>query len=888
MATDRRILAARRPLAGSVNGWLVLFCGGLTAVGVATAGTLGGLRGLPESEPKIVRLLEQVEDFSVSVDRPSGEPDVASIYRSNFGKGLSGWYHAVDERSPMGKIDGANPAVMQAAAEPGSWIRLASGNGVLARFVPVSRKQYLQVQITARVQSPQAHAKLTVIPLPRVLDPARHLQGQPLLEFVAGLQKDGSLRPGLPFWKTAELEVGDFQTLKLRRKTAFDTRALLIVFQSSCDPAEASPVDFAGISVEALPLRALLELGPESAIAAAGRPSELFEEAGLRGATSRHHPLVFSVDTLLERREGIVLPAPATAAFTVTLPAGDLVLEFGATTLFEQRSTWRRRPTTLQVVARENDGEERLLLEQRFGRDSTTAWRDSEADLSRYAGQTVSLEFRADSSGSDDLLVIGAPRVRRRAPQDPRPNVILISIDTLRADRMSAEGYPRETTPHLDRFARTNVWCRQAMSSSSYTLPAHGTLMTGQLASLHGAEDDRVGRNRLSPRRSDLLALRLREAGYLTAAFTGGVYLAPRYGFDLGFDRYNYVDSFLTEFDQRWEDHPVPDQPEFNLQHHRQHRVDGVIDWLRRHRDSRFFLFLHTYAVHNYRPSREYREAFSTSHSDLGDDLGRIRDRRRIGEPVAPEDLRHYEDLYDATLRETDAALGKLIAYLRSSRLWNHSIVVVVSDHGEEFLDHGGMVHGRKLFQEMLHVPLMIHFPEGVQKEITEPVHLADVAPTLLEALGLEPNHPVHGRSLMPLLVGDSLSGEAIHIAELGIRKNAIQYASREGELKLIEYRAETDPDAPLIRHELFNLEVDPQETVDLTTEQDITAMGGRMWRILDEARRLKASQPNLHSEQLTPEQRKRLQEIGYLGGGDEDPEKPKESEDEDEDKEPE
>jgi arylsulfatase A-like enzyme len=353
-------------------------------------------------------------------------------------------------------------------------------------------------------------------------------------------------------------------------------------------------------------------------------------------------------------------------------------------------------------------------------------------------------------------------------------------------------------------------------------------MLTGQLPSRHGAESEASGRGHVWLDRSDLVAARLRDAGWQTAAFTGGVYLGAKFGLDQGFDRYDATDLALERRAPRYEKAPVVGQPAFNRAYRRQHTFNHALDWIRGHADGPFFLFLHTYLVHEYLPSARHEARFhSNCASALADeDQGFLRDRTRKTRPTAA-DVDHFVDLYDAALNEADELVGRLMETLRDTGELEQTVVVVVSDHGEEFLDHGGLTHGRTLYDEVLRVPLIVHAPGRTPAEVRAPVSLVDLAPTLLELCGVAPQHVMDGRSLVPFLdgKGDAAAGaDPPQLAELNLDRVNRWIARRERGLAGLDVRDERT-DKTLAseqatrrppRHHLFAPPVDPHETIDL------------------------------------------------------------------------
>lgn len=344
-------------------------------------------------------------------------------------------------------------------------------------------------------------------------------------------------------------------------------------------------------------------------------------------------------------------------------------------------------------------------------------WTEIAVPLAPVAGRRVRFHFRARpvGDGKPVLLPVWADptivaSVRSSAPR--RRNVILISIDTLRADRLAANGAYRKPMPQIDAFARDAVTFPDAWSVWPETSGSHMSMFTSRFPSEHGVTSFITQ----PPLSLELLAERLRREGYLTRAFTedGGVWAQA--GFARGFSA--YAERRSADFVYRGE-------------------VDAVFAdatrWVDAHRDRTFFLFLHTYQVHSpYSPPESHRGLFK----DVP--------------PREPPGLQEFALQYDQEARYADDHIGPFLTHLAQLGVSEHSIVVVTSDHGEEFGEHGGLGHGRTLYQEVLRVPLVIAAPGLLAPaEVKAPVSLLDLAPTLLDLLGLAPLPGQHGTSLV-------------------------------------------------------------------------------------------------------------------------------------------
>jgi arylsulfatase A-like enzyme len=819
----------------------------LAAVGCVVAVAVAALRARPSDRQEVVRLLERCLEADARFEWSADVvPDriVATTHEWKFPGEVAGtplppgWLLLDEElRLVSGDVPATRPwrpsALAGGGEEGQDVLRFPTGRGGIAIVVAAAPARLLRVRARLRRSAP-AHALtaeqergegvLGVVPLKAPVDLAAALAGKSLLEVHADPLV--SVDP-TSLWTSRNAAGHDrWDAISLSFLTPRSTQALLLTFAAG-EGAGGAPLDLESIVLEEWTLRAFAELGapPRNDVGAPGTAPMDPRELPLLPPADPARPGLRKVEDLLERRDALVLPPPARASFEVELPTGDLVLEYGVTRVHEPRRLWARRPIDVSLRVEPVDGGGAAITrEERLEPDGPGGWQDRSLDLGVLAGRRVRFAFATTTQGSIDVAAIGAPIVRRRAPRDRRPSIVLVSLDTVRADHLSCNGYPRPTTPSLDSLARASAWFRDASSTSSYTLPAHGSLLTGQWPSRHGAESERPGRDRLGRDRSDLLAARLHDAGWCTAAFTGGAYLAPNFGFDQGFDLYDTTDLALEPDDERARRLPVPGDQEFNERHRKSRTLDTALSWIRAHRDGPFLLFLHTYLVHNYLADAEDDARFhgSCTSSVARGDLGFVRDRSRKDRPAAA-DLDHFVDAYDAALHQADEEVGRLLAALRALGLDDSTIVVVVSDHGEEFGDHGGVNHGRTLHEEVLRVPLLMRAPGLAPREIVEPVSLADVTPTLLELVGLAPEREMDGRSLVPLLRGEPVTPAAIE-AELNLVKENRWAARRVGDRKALSALDERRPEVleklgearGAARRLVFAPGVDPRETIDL------------------------------------------------------------------------
>jgi arylsulfatase A-like enzyme len=326
-----------------------------------------------------------------------------------------------------------------------------------------------------------------------------------------------------------------------------------------------------------------------------------------------------------------------------------------------------------------------------------------------------------------------------RPPTPPR-NLVLVSIDTLRADHLGTYGYHRDTSPALDRLAARSTVFLDAVAQAPNTLASHMTLFT----SIYYSALSRGPHGRL-PDGVETLATLLRSHGFATWGFADGGLMRRTFGFDRGFDHYEDERTGIADILAR------------------------VERWLDTHAVSPFFLFVHCYDVHApYDPPPPYDTLFEEGPytGDFEPTVLNIQAVGRWQRRITPADLAHAVARYDGGIRYTDTQIGGFLERLERRGLFDSSAIVVLSDHGEEFQEHGSMGHWQSYFRPNLHVPLIVFAPGRPARRVAGPVELADVLPTLLELLGL-PAHPgALGRSLVPLLDGREARSEATAYAE--------------------------------------------------------------------------------------------------------------------------
>jgi arylsulfatase A-like enzyme len=438
--------------------------------------------------------------------------------------------------------------------------------------------------------------------------------------------------------------------------------------------------------------------------------------------------------------------------------------------------------------------------------------------------------------GKSCLLVLGLIGVACGPAPVRTPNVILVSLDTLRADHTGLYGSSLETTPFLDRLSRDAVVFDRAITQCSHTVDSHMSLLQSRYPTRTSTE-------------AATLAEVLQAHGFTTVAFTGGGLVSPELGFARGFDRY---DSYPAGF--------VDSLP-------------AARTWIAELPDdhSPFFMFLHSYDIHApYTAPAKFVDLFVKEpyEGPIRPEETHAYQRHLLGlGPPRPGlmevewnavDRAYFEALYDAGVRETDEALGTFLKWLDGRRSWDWSqdLLVIFSDHGEEFWDHGSVGHGSTLYQELLWVPLVFRLPAAAQggTRIERTVELMDVSPTILDIVGIERPASFFGESLMPLITGKGPLPSEI-AASLTVR----------GYRSIIDYPWKLILSHPEGVEMLFNLEEDPWETSPLGTEH---AMLAEQLRLVLEATlegeivRREIVDPATIED---PELLKQLRSLGYL-----------------------
>jgi arylsulfatase len=330
-----------------------------------------------------------------------------------------------------------------------------------------------------------------------------------------------------------------------------------------------------------------------------------------------------------------------------------------------------------------------------------------------------------------------------------KPNVILITISSLRADHVSCLGYDRQTTPNFDEFAKKNILFNNAFATSSWQMPAVGSIFTSLYPTEHGATHVN---KKLDPK-IQTLAGTLKENGFYTAGFSCNPRLTGEYGFDRGFDFYDDY-SVLMMFSTL----SFGKEDSFDINKRRTNDLinDAAMRWLTNNTNRPFFLFVHYYDNHwDYLPPKPYDSLYDLNyHGDInGTEIAR--EPLYSNRPL-DKDVTHIISLYDGEIRQTDYDLGEMLTFLKKQGRFEDSLIIIMSDHGQQFYEHGHTSH-HGIFDELIRVPLAVSVPDvNEHKLINSLASGVDIMPTILDYAGLPVPVQCRGQSLRPLVEGKS------------------------------------------------------------------------------------------------------------------------------------
>ena len=428
------------------------------------------------------------------------------------------------------------------------------------------------------------------------------------------------------------------------------------------------------------------------------------------------------------------------------------------------------------------------------------------------------------------LTAFAALHAAAQTPAKPPLNVVLITIDTLRADHLGCYGYKQIKTPNIDGLAADGARFESAFAVVPVTLPSHSSMLTGTYPMLSGMHD--FSGNKLSPLQPTLASV-LKQSGYLTGAVIGAAVLDSRFGLNQGFDFY------YDHFDFSRLDEANLDEME------RPGNVvaDVALDWLAKNSQKKFFLWMHLYDPHfPYHPPEPYSREYAAQP-------------------------------YDGEIAFADEQVGRLLRFMKGKGIYQNTVIVLCGDHGESLGEHGEKTHGFFIYNATMHVPLIIRLPENrlpenaAARTIADPVSLVDLMPTILGAIGLEIPSQVQGRSLLAQLrddrTGRDRSDQAARDRVLYGETFMPRIHFNWSELRGTENTKYHFIDAP--RSELYDLAKDPGEVHNLFTEKKAVAEEMRA-KLVGMIRDYSSGKEMAEKTGLDPALMERLKALGYAG----------------------
>lgn len=399
-----------------------------------------------------------------------------------------------------------------------------------------------------------------------------------------------------------------------------------------------------------------------------------------------------------------------------------------------------------------------------------------------------------------------------KSTSEKKVNVLLITLDTLRADRLGYSGYEIQT-PHLDALAYGGTRCMNAVCQVPLTLPSHASILTGTNPPFHRIKNN--GTYFLEERFTTLAEI-LKEEGYVTAAFIGAFPLASSFGLNQGFDFYD--DTFKN-----------PDHLEgYEPQRIASQVFESASEWFERNSGNRFFCWVHYYDPH-------------------------------LPYAAPPPYDKIYKSPYDGEVAYTDVYIGKLVKLLKEKNVYDTTLIVVVGDHGEGLGDHGEDTHGIFLYDTTLKVPLIFHSPGRIPEQLVVDVQVRtiDILPTILDVLNISAPGDCQGKSLVPLMKGDAFDVKSYAESYLSL------LACGWAELKAVRTNRWKFIEAP--KPELYDLVKDPEEEINLIeSEKEVALELSRSLNSLEKSISLSSEAKPIR--QITPEVQEKLAALGYVG----------------------
>ncbi|MBM4014510.1 MAG: sulfatase [Planctomycetes bacterium] len=800
----------------------------LAVIASCSGATDGGSIASAPPSARSLRLLDHLATARIRGDLREFDPDrlggaVGAARRFDADAMLrEPWFDgAWQEALAAGETPGERSSARRSEAAGAAWIAIPPGRHGYHAIFPAAADQTFEVRARLRVGS-------GVLPTLRIV---MHARAAPETDLALGVRQfdehglavaTGSLCGGP--------DAAGFSQLAALVPPRSGRHSISISLLADDDGA----IDVAAVEVQPLEFKA----------AVAARPRFAHDRSA--------SPLARVLEVAGSAADALLLPPGFAVGFPVALPAegARLTLRAGALDADGARTA---------TIAVDLDGTELAAWERKAAPIGAAQPLDLiEVALPRGVRRMAELRFRSRVAAGDEAAVVPFVVAPRLVVAEPAPrHLVLLSIDTLRADALGSYGNATAATPTLDGLAARGTRFAQVWSPSSYTLPTHASMLSGQHPLLH---DTLGAMDRIDPAATTLLAERFRAAGFATAAFTGGGFVAPHYGFAAGFDTYSVDDPQGRTTLRRDARRLSPSMRAATTP-----PLAPTLEWLRAHAAQSTFLFLHTFFVHNYAPAPAYLARFADPAArHLDDDPIALRNALLAGDAVAAARLRA---LYAATVAQVDHELvAALLQQLERLGIADSTVVAIVSDHGEEFGEHGNVGHGNELWPESTRVPWLLAGPGVPAQVIEEAVVLDDVAVTLAARFDLPATARTSARDALT-------EGDGRHPAPLqvlggrGGGSGTVKESLVAGPWQLLRWRRKDAADqAP--RTSLHHLGDDPcaQHDRSRVEAEMLRRLTERLDRQIEGLGALREANGDPGAgEGLSEEQKAILRELGYL-----------------------
>jgi arylsulfatase A-like enzyme len=567
-----------------------------------------------------------------------------------------------------------------------------------------------------------------------------------------------------------------------------------------------------------------------------------------------------------EYRNALYVHSPSTIAFELPVPKrGRLHFSMGIT---EKKS-----PITFRVAADAKELYSKMVTD-------TDAWEDADVDLSAYGGRNVKLTFATGTENAGAVALWANPLLTTKAPKN-RPNVLIYLIDTERADHTSLYGYARGTTPFLKKLGDRALVFEDCQVQAPRTKQSTASLMTSLYSYTHGI----IHNYDTIPKGSTTLAQQLRAAGYVTASVVANPFAGRITGLDRGFD---YLEEWAVVQRYRTDAHDRATDSE---------AVNKVVfPWLEQHRDEPFFLYAHATDPHApYRPPDGFEEKFANpketpefdrNYKNLGGKNpyagGTVVSRAGCKQAgVNPDHFIHQAiDRYDGEILHNDWSLEQLVDKLKQLGILDNTLIVVISDHGEEFWEHGWTSHGHSLYQELTHGVFLMWNPKLIPapRRVSEPVQLIDVAPTVLDLVDLKVPDLMQGQSLAPFAKGQPFKRRGpvmtSRFADPEAKKIGVVPENRIDAVAFVDaswklvYR-EKAKQVGINKVELYDRRSDREEKQNVAPQnaQEVDRLLAQIGKWMDAQKQIRKFLGQGAKVTLDPKTLEQLRSLGYIGG---------------------